>query len=59
MNKMILVIDEVLKQELLSKGFEILKEESYGTVFALNKSLQFNFENVDKDKYKPINKLNF
>lgn len=59
MNKMVLVTDEVLKQELLSKGFQVLKEESYGTIFALNKNLQFNFENVDKAKYKLINKLNF
>ena len=59
MNKMLLCTDTDLKQILLSKGFKIIKEESYGTIFALDNKLQFNFAKVDKHKYTLINKLTF
>lgn len=55
----ILCTDEALKQQLLSSGFKIMKEESYGTVFVLDKCIKFNFSLADKSKYTIINKLTF
>lgn len=59
MNNMILVIDTNLKQELISKGFKIIKEEPNGTIFGLDNKLKFNFEQIDKSKFTYINRLTF
>lgn len=59
MDKMVLVIDEALKQKMISKGFKVIKEESNGTIFALDKKLQFNFDEVDKAKFTFISRLTF
>lgn len=52
-------IDEQLKEDLIKRGFKILKQDKNGTIFALNKELKFDFSNVDKKKYLFTNKLTF
>ena len=50
--------DKDLKQELISKGFKLLKEEDNKSVFAVDK-VKFDFSNVDKQKYMFTNRLTF
>ena len=52
-------LDNELKQELLSKGFKLLKDDGKYSTFVSDKSLKFNFDKVDKTKYIFTNKLTF
>lgn len=52
-------IDNKLKEGLLKKGFKLLKEDDHGSIFALDSSLKFNFDKVDKSKFLFTNKLTF
>lgn len=52
-------IDKDLKNELVNKGFKLLKEDNNGAVFVFNKHIKFNFNNVDKSKFLFTKRLNF
>lgn len=59
MNSFILCIDNELKLKMIQSGFKVIKEESYGTIFAQNHNIKFNFEDLDKKKFMYINKMAF
>lgn len=50
--------DEELKQELIAKGFKLLKSEEDKSIFIADK-VTFDFANVDKQKYMFTNRLTF
>lgn len=51
--------DKELKQELINKGFKLLKEDSNGATFIFSKGIKFNFDKVDKTKFLFTNRLTF
>ena len=56
--KFIYVLDKELKNQLISEGFKLLKEDENGAVFVFSE-LKFNFDKVDKSKYLFTNRLTF
>lgn len=50
--------DKDLKQELIAKGFKLLKSEEDKSIFIADK-VKFDFSNVDKQKYMFTNRLTF
>ena len=50
--------DEDLKQELITKGFKLLKCEGDKSIFIADK-VKFDFSKVDKQKYMFTNRLTF
>lgn len=50
--------DEDLKQELIAKGFKLLKDEGDKSIFVADK-VKFDFTKVDKQKYMFTNRLTF
>lgn len=59
MNKFIYIIDKELKNELIDKGFKLLKEDDNGSTFVLDKAIKLNFNEIDKNKFMFTNKLTF
>lgn len=57
--KFIYVLDKELKQELINKGFKLLKEDGNGATFIFSKGIKFNFDKVDKTKFLFTNRLTF
>lgn len=55
----IYVLDDDLRTDLMVKGFKVIKEDNGGTLFALDKSIRFDFSEVDKKKFLFTNKLTF
>lgn len=51
--------DKELKQELINKGFKLLKEDGNGATFIFSKGIKFNFDKVDKTKFLFTNRLTF
>ena len=49
-DKFIYVFDDEVKNELLSKGFRILKEDSKPFIFD-NNGTDVNFSNIDSEKF--------
>lgn len=52
-------IDKELKEDLLKRGFKLLKEDEIGSTFVFDNNLKFNFDKVDKSKFLFTNKLTF
>ena len=52
-------IDKELKDDLLKKGFKLLKEDDNGCTFAFSDKVAFDFNNVDKSKFTFTNRLTF
>ena len=50
--------DEELKQELITKGLKLLKDEDSKSIFIVDK-VKFDFTKVDKQKYMFTNRLTF
>lgn len=61
MTPFVYCIDEHLKNELVLKGYKLIKEESIQNkttwVFQFNKEMQFDL--IDKSKYFTLNTLHF
>lgn len=55
----IYVLDKDLRTDLMVKGFKVIKEDDNGVLFALDKTLKFDFSEVDKKKFLFTNKLTF
>lgn len=55
----IYVLDEGLKEELINQGYKLLKEDDNGTTFVFDKTINFNFNVISKDKFILTNKLTF
>lgn len=54
--------DEVLKNELLKTGYKMIQNPSnqdYWVFINKPEKLAFNFSDVDKNKFKMSNRLNF
>jgi len=51
--------DKELKQELINKGFKLLKEDGNGATFVFSDKVKFDFTKVDKTKYLFTNRLTF
>lgn len=51
--------DKDLKQELIAKGFKLLKEDDERAIFIFSNKVNFDFNNVDKTKFLFTNKLTF
>lgn len=52
-------VDDKLKNELINKGFKLLKEDKNGATFVFSKDIKFNFDNINKNKFMFTNKLTF
>lgn len=52
-------VDKELKNELIDKGFKLLKEDDNGATFVFSDKVKFDFNNVDKTKLLFTNKLTF
>lgn len=52
-------VDKELKNELIDKGFKLLKEDDNGSTFVLDKAIKFNFNEIDRNKFIFTNKLTF
>ena len=50
--------EDDLKQELIVKGFKLLKDESDKSIFVVDK-VKFDFTKLDKQKYMFTNRLTF
>lgn len=55
----IYVMDKQLSERLIKEGFNIVRTDDKGILFAQNKKLNFDFSKVDKNKFIFTNKLNF
>lgn len=52
-------LDDELKNKLIKKGFNLLKEDENGATFVFSEKVRFDFNNVDKTKFLFTNKLTF
>lgn len=57
--KFIYVLDKELKNQLISNGFKLLKEDDDGAVFVFSDKVRFDFNNVNKSKFLFTNRLTF
>jgi len=59
MTNFIYCFDEQLKNELLSKGYQLVSSNFNKHIFINNINIKFEFSNVDKKKYCFNNKMIF
>jgi len=52
-------VDKELKEELIKKGYQLLKEDDNGAVFVFDENIKFNFAEISKNKFMFTNKLTF
>lgn len=59
MTNFIYCFDEQLKEELISKGYQLVSSNNKQYVFINNTKLNFEFTNIDKKKYHFNDKMIF
>lgn len=55
----IVAFNKKVEEKLINSGFKLLNRNDGRATFIYNKSIKFNFDNLDKSTFLLTNKLNF